>query len=89
MRPRSIYREQFDATRAGWIDWVSLGALVATFAVLGACSPVHDVADKAYGKEIDACVESAKTLAESKACRAQVNQRWGIVTVEAKDAGHE
>lgn len=89
MKSRSIYRRQYDDTRAGWIDWLQFGALFVAMAVGVACSPVHEVADTAYGKELDACVESAKSLAESKACRAQVRQRWGIVTVEAKDAGHE
>ena len=51
MRPRSIYREQFDATRAGWIDWVSLGALVATFAVLVACSRGAAIATSSFERQ--------------------------------------
>ncbi len=35
-------------------------------------------AEGAYTGELVACVEQAKTLAESKACRAEVNKRWGI-----------
>lgn len=36
-------------------------------------------AEGAYTAELVACVEEAKTLAESKACRAEVNKRWGVV----------
>lgn len=35
-------------------------------------------AEGAYTGELVACVEAAKTLADSKACRAEVNKRWGI-----------
>lgn len=35
-------------------------------------------AEGAYTAELVACVEQAKTLAESKECRAEVNKRWGI-----------
>lgn len=40
-------------------------------------------AEGAYGAELLACVERAKTLAESKACRAVVDKRWGVVRKDA------
>jgi hypothetical protein len=42
-------------------------------------SPKQLAAEGAYTADLVACVEEAKTLAESKACRAEVNRRWGIV----------
>jgi hypothetical protein len=36
-------------------------------------------AEAAYGAALVLCVEQANTLAESKACRAEVNRKWGIV----------
>lgn len=70
---------------------VALAAIGLAAAVLlfPGCNPVHDIADTAYGEELAACVEKAHTLAESKACRADTRARWGIVTVDRKDAGHD
>lgn len=39
-------------------------------------------AEGAYTGDLLVCVEQAKTLAESKACRAEVNKRWGVVEKE-------
>lgn len=41
-------------------------------------------AEGAYGAELLACVERATTLAASKACRAEVDRRWGVVRKEPK-----
>lgn len=46
---------------------------------LGACWPSsasQAAAETAYGAQLLACVDQAKTLAESKACRAKVDQAW-------------
>lgn len=43
-------------------------ALVALFSACGAAT---------YGEELDTCVMQAKTLADSQACRCQVNQKYG------------
>ncbi len=40
-------------------------------------------AEGAYGAELLACVERATTLAQSKACRAEVDRRWGVVRKDA------
>jgi hypothetical protein len=40
-------------------------------------------AEGAYGAELLACVERANTLAESKACRAEVDKRWGVIRKDA------
>jgi hypothetical protein len=43
-------------------------------------------AEGAYGAALLKCVDDAKTLAESKACRARVDAEWGVVQY-AKDGG--
>lgn len=43
-------------------------------------------AEGAYGAELARCVDAAKTLAESKACRARVDAEWGVVQIR-RDAG--
>ena len=40
-----------------------------------------------YAADHIACVELAKTLAESKACRERVRERWGVVEVTRSDGG--
>ncbi len=44
-------------------------------------------AEGAYGAELVRCVDAATTLAESKACRATVDAKWGVVQTAAKDGG--
>lgn len=47
-------------------------------------------AEATYGAALLRCVDDARTLAESKACRAKVNESWGVketVTVILLDAG--
>jgi hypothetical protein len=39
-----------------------------------------------YAADHIACVDAAKTLEESKACRARVRERWGVVEVR-RDGG--
>lgn len=53
--------------------WLSIGCQSAT----------QLEAETAYGAELAACVEAAHTLAESKACRAGVDRKWGV----RQDAG--
>lgn len=43
-------------------------------------------AEGAYGASLLKCVDDAKTLAESKACRARVDAEWGVVQT-GKDGG--
>ncbi|MCW5834507.1 MAG: hypothetical protein KIS78_19050 [Labilithrix sp.] len=43
-------------------------------------------AEGAYGAALLRCVDEAETLAESKACRARVDEQWGI-TQTATDGG--
>lgn len=43
-------------------------------------------AEGAYGAALLKCVDDAKTLAESKACRARVDAEWGVVQA-GKDGG--
>lgn len=43
--------------------------------------------EAAYGAALLKCVDEAKTLAESKACRAKVDEAWGISTAFRRDAG--
>lgn len=54
--------------------------------VLVACSsapkPTNTAAEAAYSAELLRCVDQAKTLADSKACRKKVNEAWGIVEKE-------
>ncbi|HVG83522.1 MAG TPA: hypothetical protein VM820_03355 [Vicinamibacterales bacterium] len=56
------------------------------------CKPVTQptaaqaAAEGAYGAALVQCVDQAKTLAESKSCRAQVDAEWGVVQV-GRDGG--
>ena len=51
---------------------VILGAFIA-------CTPRTPAqAEAAYTAEQLRCVDLATTLAESKACRAKVDERWGV-----------
>lgn len=45
---------------------------------LAGCSAAHTTADAAYTAAQLDCVQKSQTLAESKACRAKVDQKWGI-----------
>lgn len=43
-------------------------------------------AEGAYGASLLKCVDDAKTLAESKSCRARVDAEWNVVQA-GKDGG--
>ena len=49
---------------------------VATCSCTPSVTPAH--AEAAYTAELLRCVDSSHTLDESRACRAQVDQRWNI-----------
>ncbi len=54
---------------------------IAFALLLTACAhqtPAQNAAEGAYGAELARCVDKATTLAESKACRADVDRRWGV-----------
>lgn len=58
--------------------------------LIGCSSPpstAATAAESAYTADLVRCVDKASTLAESKACRAQVNASWGIVETATKDGG--
>lgn len=72
---------------------VGLAFLAFVFALhlcTGCSSPqptaAQVAAEGAYGAALLKCVDDAKTLQESKACRARVDAEWGI-TQTAKDGG--
>lgn len=77
---------------------VSSAALLLCAAFELACvrpaSSESAAAEAGYTAELMACVKQANTKAESRACRAEVDRRWGIVVVPvrvvvdaAKDGG--
>lgn len=49
-----------------------------TGGLVAACASNQAVAGQVYGAELKACVDQAKSLAESKACRAKVDERWAV-----------
>jgi len=60
--------------------------------LLVACAPSSAKnAEKAttYGVELQLCVQTAKTLAESQKCRCEVNTRWSRPCTEMTDGGGE
>ena len=44
-------------------------------------------AEGAYTAALLRCVDDARTLAESRACRARVNAEWGVVETTRKAGG--
>lgn len=54
------------------------GVLFVARVVAGCSGPAAAGAEAAYGASLLRCVDEAKTLAESKACRAAVDARWGV-----------
>jgi len=65
----------------GWLTILSYSCA----ACREAAEPTAEVA---YGAALLRCVDKATTLAESKACRAKVDEEWHI-TQTATDAGGE
>ena len=61
-------------------------ALVLVGLVACASPSASRAAEAAYGAALLQCVDQAKTLQESKACRAKVDAEWGIVQRQ-KDGG--
>lgn len=53
--------------------------------LLGACKP-PSTAFAAYSADLIACTDAAKTKAESKACEAEVDKRWGVRLDGGSDA---
>lgn len=54
------------------------------------CKPsqtASTAAEAAYGAALLKCVDDAKTLAESKACRARVDAEWNVTQTATKDGG--
>lgn len=50
--------------------------------VLASCAksqPAKVAAEAAYTEQLLDCVDKSETAVESRACRAQVNARWGIL----------
>lgn len=52
-----------------------VGAVLLVCRVLAGCGPT---AEATYGGQLALCVKRAKTRAESRACRAEVDARWGL-----------
>jgi hypothetical protein len=70
----------------------TVGFALALFALgccvghVAGCRPEQfgaTAAESAYTAALVRCVDDAKTLAESRACRQRVDAQWGIVEVEA------
>jgi hypothetical protein len=59
---------------------LALGAMM----YLTRCAPSHwdKAAESAYSAELQLCVANARTLDESRECRRQVNERWGVKGTE-------
>lgn len=60
------------------------GALISGVVMLAACAAAatpqqkNDAADATYAADMARCVDEATTLAESKACRANVRATWHV-----------
>lgn len=70
--------------RAAWVTGVAGVVCLVIAGLYGACGcgTIKNMeAETAYTAAQLACVDNAKTLAESKACRARVDTVW--------DAGHD
>ena len=58
---------------------LSLAAGLAAGGTHAACAPRTPAqAEAAYTAELLRCVDRAATLAASRACRAEVDRRWGV-----------
>jgi hypothetical protein len=67
------------------IAWIA-GVIVAAVTCAG-CRPSDSFEEHAktaavYEAELMACVAKASTLAESRACRCEVNKTWGRACVD-------
>lgn len=74
-----------------WGTWIEAGLFLFAVAFLvgllnGCASRDAAAAEAAYTADHLRCVDKATTLAESRACRADVDRRYGIVQT-ATDGG--
>ena len=74
-------------------QWRETAAIVVTLAgclvAIDACHgarPYDVAAEGAYGAALLRCVDEARSLAESKSCRARVDAEWGVVQT-GRDGG--
>lgn len=67
---------------------LSYGACVYAVASCATRTPADVAAESEYTVELLRCVDRAHTLAESKACRQEVNRRWQI-TETVTEAGSD
>ena len=67
-----------------------LGVLALAVALATSMQACAMTAEAAYRKQQEACVRDAKTLEESRTCRARVRHEWGLdiePTITVTDAG--
>ena len=67
-----------------------LGVLALAIALATSMQACAMTAEAAYRKQQEACVRDAKTLEESRTCRARVRHDWGLdlePTITVTDAG--
>ncbi len=60
----------------GWCFGIPI-ATIALIRIVTACTPAQS-AESLYSGALLRCVDKSETLAESKACRAQVNAQFGV-----------
>ena len=67
----------------GWFSGGPPAAPLACLLLVGCAAAKKDAAEVTYDGQLIACVDRAQTLAESKACRAAVDEKWGITRSDA------
>lgn len=63
---------------------VLVGAVILVARLLAGCAAA---AEATYGAQLGRCVKDAKTREESRACRDEVDRRWGVYAVTERDGG--
>ena len=63
--------------RALAVSALAVALLAGACEALAGCKPAAS-AEAAYTGELLRCVDKAETLAESRACRAEVDKRWKV-----------
>lgn len=66
-----------EAARTLGVTLLGIATMIVATLLLDGCAGLS--ADDRYRARIFRCVDEAKTLAESKACRAQVDTEFGVV----------
>lgn len=66
---------------------VAVGTILASISCSEPKQAGEAAAEGAYTGALLRCVDAAKTIDESRACRARVNAEWGIVEKAAADGG--